>query len=339
MSAPPVDPPHRSPNVSPDAAPAHSAPPRDDPETFRMTLGEHLEDLRRRLILGLLGLVVATIGCMALGERVVVFFCKPLVDGLRDAGLNPQLHFTELTAPFMLYLKVSLILAAVIAGPWMLYQLWLFVAAGLYPHERRVITKYIPLSIALLVVGMALALFVVMPITVKFLLAFSSEYEIPGLTPSARVEVPPESVVKLPMLAGDPRDPIPGQLWFNQHEGQLKANIDGHVVAIPFAASKLLAPAVTIDDYVNLTLVTLLVFGLAFQLPLVVLALFKADILDLQTLRKSRRIVYFLLSIVAAVVAPGDVLSAMMALYIPLILLYEFGILLCVWTTPKELRT
>lgn len=309
-----------------------------DPESYRMTLGEHLEDLRRRLLLGLIGLVIATLGCLALGERVVVFFCRPLTDGLRAAGQNPQLHFTELTAPFMLYLKVSLILAAVVSGPWMLYQFWLFIAAGLYPAERKMITRYIPLSVTLLVTGMALAFFVVMPITVRFLLAFAGNFPIPGVTAGSTTQPAPGQVVVLPTLWGDPASPLEGQIWRNAHDGLLKYFVDGKVMAVQFSSDKLLAQTVTVDDYVTLTIVTLLVFGVAFQLPLVVLAVNTIGFLDVATLKRSRKIVYFALSIIAAVIAPGDVLSAMMALYVPLILLYELGILLCVWAGRKRKR-
>jgi sec-independent protein translocase protein TatC len=309
-----------------------------DPESYRMTLGEHLEDLRRRMMLGLIGLVIATIGCLALGERVVVYFCKPLTDGLRAAGQNPQLHYSELTEPFMLYLKVSLIVAAAVSGPWILYQFWLFVAAGLYPNERKTITKYIPLSILLLVSGMLLAFYVVMPITVKFLVAFASNYPIPGVTPSALVDVPAAQVMIVPTLGGDPSHPLQGQIWRNAHDGLLKYYADGKLMALPFSTDQLLAQSVSIESYVSLTIMTLLVFGLAFQLPLVVLATYTVGIIDIDTLRRSRKIVYFSLSIIAAVIAPGDVVSAMMALYIPLILLYEMGILLCVWSGRKKER-
>lgn len=307
----------------------------DDPDSYRMTLGEHLEELRKRLIYGLLGMVVATFVCLAVGEKVLGFLTEPLLKGLRDAGMNTQAHSVELTAGFMTYLKLSLILALVISGPWILYQLWLFVAAGLYPSERKVITKYIPLSVTLFVLGSVLAYYPVMPITVKFLLGFNSTFANMGLASSPKVEVPAEQVVKVPMLKGDPAAMSDGQIWFNEVEGRLKFTLHGMTRAIDFGPDSMLSTKATLETYIELTLTTILVFGIAFQLPLVVLALFKVGIIDIATLRKSRKMVYFSLSIVAAVMAPGDVLSAMMALYVPLILLYEFGILLCAWSTPK----
>lgn len=309
-----------------------------DPHAYRMTLGEHLEDLRRRLLFGVIGLVVATFVSLAFGEKVVEFFCRPLMQGLRDAHLTPMTYNVEMTATFMLYLKVSLIVAACVSGPWMVYQMWMFVAAGLYPRERKTITRYIPLSVLLMVAGTVLAYAVVMPITVRFLLAFNNGFSLKGFNTGELVDVKPEQVIKVPELLGDPKVPENGQLWFNAVQGRLKWFINGEKRVIPFVQDSMVSSMITIDDYVNLTIMTLLVFALAFQLPLVVLALFKIGIIDVNVLRKSRKIVYFSLSIVAAVIAPGDVLSAMMALYLPLILLYEFGILLCVWTSRGERR-
>ena len=74
----------------------------------------------------------------------------------------------------------------------------------------------------------------------------------------------------------------------------------------------------------------LLIFGLAFQLPLVVLALLRVGIIDLQMARSARRIVYFVMTILAAVITPGDVITATLALLVPLCLLYELGIFLYV---------
>jgi sec-independent protein translocase protein TatC len=100
-------------------------------------------------------------------------------------------------------------------------------------------------------------------------------------------------------------------------------------------------PIITLGTYFEMVIGLLLSFGLAFQTPLVVLALVRIGILEIATLKKMRRIVYFVMSIVAAVIVP-DVVTGMVALLVPLILLYEFGIFLAWWTTrnlPKEAST
>src|SRR5262245_53923994 len=72
-----------------------------DPDQYRMTIGEHLEDLRRRLILALAGLVIAFIGCLIFGQTVMSAFCKPLIDVLQAYEVNPQIYFTQVSDPFM----------------------------------------------------------------------------------------------------------------------------------------------------------------------------------------------------------------------------------------------
>src|SRR3954447_26268021 len=101
-----------------------------DPNEYRMTIGEHLEELRGRLILGLMGFVVAACITLPLGKRVINVFCRPLTNALWRCNMNPQMYYREAAEPFMVYMNISLISAGVLASPWLLYQLWKFVAAG-----------------------------------------------------------------------------------------------------------------------------------------------------------------------------------------------------------------
>src|SRR5665213_679630 len=140
------------PPIPPGAEPA--SPAGFDPDSCRMTVGEHLEELRTRLILSLSGIFVATLACLTFSEKVMVFFCAPLITQLIKHDINPQLVYINLTDPFMTYLKITLISAGAIAGPWIIYQIWVFVAAGLYPNERKMVTRYIPLSLTLFVAGL-----------------------------------------------------------------------------------------------------------------------------------------------------------------------------------------
>src|SRR5438477_1310128 len=137
-----------------------------DPEAYRMTVGDHLEDLRRRLIHGLIGFVVGAGICLAMGRNLILpVFTWPCSRAMERCNLTPQFIYTEPAQPFMVYMEISMICGAVIASPWLVYQIWLFVAAGLYPKERRVITKYLPLSITLLFAGWATLYFLVLPVS------------------------------------------------------------------------------------------------------------------------------------------------------------------------------
>ncbi len=302
-----------------------------DPDEYRMTMGEHLDELRHRLILALVGMAVAAGVCLFFGSQVFTIFCRPLIDELKKQNLSTQLYYGELGQPFMVYIKVSLVCAAVLAGPWMLYQIWQFVAAGLYPHERKYITKYIPLSIILLIAGFLFVYFIVLPWTIGFFLAFGDSISLPRETISHSVTTN-QLVPEAPLLHGDLSSPKSGQFWFNLDEGRMKFYLnDNDIRVIPFGPSNLLSPHISLPEYIDLVLSTLLTFGLCFQLPLVVLTLTKIGVVQVAQLRAFRRYVYFALAIVAASMTPGDVVTAMLALMAPLVLLYELGILLSAW--------
>src|SRR5829696_7053667 len=184
-----------------------------DPDEFRMTIGEHLEELRKRLLYAIVGFVVVGAVCLVFGQRVMTVFCAPLFNALVKYQINPQLIVDELGEGFMVYIEISLISAAALASPWIVYQLWQFVAAGLYPHERKYVTKYLPFSILLLILGMAFLYFVVLPITLEFFVGFSIGPSIPVVAPP---EIDPTATgrppVLIPVFKGDPAQPVDGQI-------------------------------------------------------------------------------------------------------------------------------
>src|SRR5688572_22478015 len=83
-----------------------------DPDDFRMTIGEHLEELRGRLVRALIGFAIVLVFCLIYGERVETAFCAPLMTELERQGINPQLVVDELGEGFMVYISISLISAA-----------------------------------------------------------------------------------------------------------------------------------------------------------------------------------------------------------------------------------
>jgi sec-independent protein translocase protein TatC len=299
-----------------------------NPEDFQMSIGDHLEELRNRILLGLLGFVPAALLCLAFGREVLAILCRPLISALARYDISPQIFSDQLADGFMVYMKVSFIAAGAIAGPWILYQLWQFVAAGLYPHERKYITKYIPLSITLLICGMLFVYFVVLPFSLQFFIGFTSD--IPLRMPNQHViaTTGPSASTYVQTVAGDPPHPVDSQIWFDTQQSRLKMFIGGKIRVIPFGPDNLIATHFTLPDYLDLVLQLLLSFGLAFQLPLVVMALARIGLVDIATFKSLRRYVYLGLSMLAAALAPGDVVTATIALLVPLIFLYEFGILL-----------
>jgi sec-independent protein translocase protein TatC len=304
-----------------------------DPDDFRMSIGEHLEELRKRLFFGLIGFVVSFVIWFLLGDRALAVFLRPLQIAFDRAHLQQQVYYTEAAEPFMTYIRVSMVLGFAMASPWLVYQLWLFVASGLYPRERKYITKYLPLSIALLITGMLCLYFYVLPLMLEFFLLFhianpirvGHGYPVNSATQPSLIQ----------MVHGNPKGFVPGTVWFDVDYGLLKVGLaPDDVRIIAFGSGTLVSPMITLSTYIDMVVEMLLSFGLAFQMPLVVLALNKIGIVDLPTLRKFRRVVYFSMSIVAAVIVP-DVATGMIALLVPLILLYELGILLAAWSERK----
>jgi len=309
-----------------------------DPDAFRMSIGEHLEELRWRLIIALLGFVVAAAGCLWFGKDVMSIFCAPLVHTLQKYDLSPQLHSEEVPDVFMSYIEISLISAGALAAPWVVYQLWQFVAAGLYPHERKYITRYVPLSIGLLIAGMLFVYFLVLPWTLEFFVAFSTGVPVPGSKAPVVHIMPTTKPSMIDQLEGDPAKPLEGQIWFDKTQRRLKMFLANEVKILPFSADNLIATEYNLPEYIDLVVGMLITFGLSFQMPLVVMALARVGIVPIDTLRSFRKYVYFFMSILAAAITPGDVITATVALLVPLCLLYELGIWLAVMGERKANR-
>lgn len=154
-----------APSVAP-GAPLPAAAPEPADERV-MSLVEHLSELRRRLAICVLALLVGTVVAFVLSPRIIELLVRPIP--------GQRLVFTELGGAFFLQLKLALMLGFALALPVVLYQLWGFVAPGLTRHERRVARPWIPLTILFFVLGIAVA-YLILPYTAAFLLGF----QIPG---------------------------------------------------------------------------------------------------------------------------------------------------------------
>jgi sec-independent protein translocase protein TatC len=296
-----------------------------DPDAYRMSIGEHLEELRRRLAYGLVGFAVAMVVCLAMGHRLTEFFIAPYIRTVIARGLNPQMAYREMAEVFTVTIKVATVCALVLSGPWLLFQFWRFIAAGLYPHERKHVTRYLPLSITLLVGGVLFVYFLVLPWTISFLLGYGESFRADNLIgPAAKVDVADPKFVSV--LQGDPARPLAGQVWINALEHRMKYFDGKQVMAMWGGSGGLLMPQITLADYIDTVLIMLLTFALSFQLPLVVLALERVGMVRVETLKAGRRYVYLIVAIIAAAITPGDFVGTMLALAVPLALLYELGI-------------
>ncbi len=171
------------------------------------------------------------------------------------------------TEAFVYWMKVAMYVGFVISSPWVFYQVWMFVAAGLYPHEKKYVHRYLPLSLGLFLAGVLLCEFVALPMGLKYLLEFNDWL---GIEPDMRLSEVLSFLVMMP-----------------------------------------------------------LVFGIAFQTPLVMLFMERIGVFEVEHYTKNRRMAIFVIVFLAALlsVAPDPV--SIMILAVPMVLLYEFGIILC----------
>jgi len=316
-----------------------------DPLDTTMSLGDHLEELRGRLVLAITGLLVGTGISLSFGTRIIDFIERPysrvfqanqtkpetngkdktikfienLLNDTRQkladdpntpkvgreteefvyrfytealAALSSDPNFTSLTAPpdqisparrlqilrpadgIISYIKIALMSGLILSSPWVFYQIWMFVAAGLYTHEKKYVHTAVPFSAALFVTGALFFVLVVAPLTLKFLVKFN--------------------------------------------EGVLDARSN-----------------FTFADYISFITMLMLIFGVAFQTPIAIFFLNRTGLVSIRALRKSRKFVVLGIFIVAAMATPPDVISQV-TLGIPLYLLFELGILLSVFSEHRR---
>lgn len=139
-----------------------------------MSLLEHLEELRNRIVHALIGLVVAFALCWAFIERIFEFLSRP-IERLLPAG--GRLAFLGLTDPFILYVKVALLGSLFVASPWLMFQAWRFISPGLYRRERRWALPFIVSGSVFFLAGGAFAYYVAFPFAAEFLLAMGERFQ------------------------------------------------------------------------------------------------------------------------------------------------------------------
>ncbi|MDC7715605.1 twin-arginine translocase subunit TatC [Vogesella sp. DC21W] len=132
----------------------------------------HLVELRNRLVRIAVVLLVALLAMVPWAGDVYHLFAKPLLDVLPQ---NSSMIATEVTAPFFVPLKVTMLVAFVATLPHTLYQIWAFIAPGLYNHEKKLIVPLIVSSVLLFMIGMAFAYFAVFPVVFGFMSAHTPE--------------------------------------------------------------------------------------------------------------------------------------------------------------------
>lgn len=222
---------------------------------------QHLVELRDRLVKAILAIGVVAIALAVYPGPGALYdlLAAPLVAHLAPGS---TLIATSVISPFMVPLKVLMMAAFLIALPVVLYQLWAFVAPGLYSHEKKLVLPLVVSSTVLFFVGVAFSYFFVFGRVFAFIQSFA-----------------PKSITASP----------------------------------------------DIEAYLSFVLSMFLAFGMAFEVPVVVVVLARMGIFSIQKLKDFRGYFVVLAFIIAAIVTPPDVVSQL-ALAIPMCLLYEIGI-------------
>jgi sec-independent protein translocase protein TatC len=180
---------------------------------------------------------------------------------------------------FMAYMKVSVIAGFVFASPWVFGQIWLFVASGLYKHERKIVYFYGGLSLFLFMVGAVFCFKLVLPYVLDFLLGFNERLNI--------------------------------------------------------------QPQIRLSEWISFAVLLPVMFGVSFQLPLVMKFIERINLVQVKTFQEKRRMAIFIIAALSVVLTPADPMSMLLMMF-PLIGLYEVGILLCKYTgsrNPFEAQT
>ena len=134
----------------------------------------HLAELRKRLINSFIFLLIFFVGCYFFAEYIYGFLVEPFAKAVKDDGTDRRLIFTALQETFLTYLKVAFFTAFFVTCPFILMQIWKFIAPGLYKHEKTAILPYLVLTPILFFLGGMLVYYLIMPLAIKFFLSFES---------------------------------------------------------------------------------------------------------------------------------------------------------------------
>ncbi|CAM2149343.1 twin-arginine translocase subunit TatC [Paraburkholderia tropica] len=238
-----------------------SDPQQNQGEGAEETFISHLVELRDRIIRAGIAVIVVFVGLVYWAPDIFRLLARPLMQNLPRDG---KMIVTDVTGSFFVPMKVTMLVAFVIALPVVLYQIWAFVAPGLYQHEKKLVAPLVASSYTLFLCGMAFAYFVVFPTIFRVMAHYNA--------------------------------PLGAEMTTD------------------------------IDNYLSFVLTMFIAFGVTFEVPIIVVLLVRMNVLTVKKLKEIRPYVIVGAFIVAAVVTPPDVFSQLI-LALPLIILYEAGII------------
>ena len=142
-----------------------------------MSLVAHLEELRKRIILSMCAVVVGFLSCWSFADRIFGLMQRPIIGALRHHGIAGGLVYLNPTEPFNLYLEVALVGGLFAASPFVFYQLWLFIAPGLYRTEKRYVLPFLLSTVGLFISGGLFGYKMVYPASLDFLIGYGQRFQ------------------------------------------------------------------------------------------------------------------------------------------------------------------
>ena len=142
-------------------------------EEEKLPLTSHLEELRKRLIISLIATGIGFCICYGFSEQIFLLLSAPLIKAMPEGS---SFIFTGVTEAFFTYMKLAFFAGVFVASPVIIYQIWAFVAPGLYEKERRSILPFVFLAVLFFMGGTAFAYFIVFPSAFKFFLTYNTQY-------------------------------------------------------------------------------------------------------------------------------------------------------------------
>ncbi len=266
---------------------------KDEIDESAAPLVEHLAELRNRIIWSVAAFLVAMILCFLVSEQILNFLLHPIELAMRRLGNpNPVMQYTAPQEYFFTLMHISMVGGLMLAFPVIGYQLWRFIAPGLYRSEKQAFLPFLIASPALFMAGAGFAQFVVTPMAMQFFLGFADSSSL--LT------------ALIPGLKDAPVSEITQQAS--------KEGID-----IVFQGK--------VNETLDISLKLMLAFGLCFQLPVLLTLMGKAGLVSARGLEGTRKYAIVLILFVAALVTPPDIMSQLI-LFFAVYPLYEVSIFL-----------
>ncbi len=171
-------------SVAPAPAPPASAPEQE----VKLTFWDHLRELRKRLMLCAWGVLIGMVAIGAFVEQLFHALMTPILESLPEG--QRTLQYTSYIEPLMVYIKVAMYGAIFVSAPWILFQLWQFIAPGLYKKERRVVVPFLFFGTLLFYAGGAFCYFLVMPQAFPAMAAIATDASLrPMLTMSEQLSL------------------------------------------------------------------------------------------------------------------------------------------------------